>query len=269
MAQSATARARPADEIGAHMSIEGGLYRALERGQALACGAVQIFLKSRCQWAGRSLLPENVRAFAAARRATGIRHVFAHGSYPINLAAPGAAQWTQAIDARLQARSPRAHRPGVPRAGAFPAALCRRARRARAEGAGDAEGAQSPRGPAEPRGTAAAADRAPADTTSVSLLQNSVTRRTGAGRTRSLAPTRMSGWGRHCRLPPARRPWLMHLRAAEKGSQATTAEPGEGSRPPRRQRTASMLFHAFFSVAQRLVPVRKKDDSEPRGLQQR
>ena len=99
MAQSAAARARPADEIGAHMSIEGGLYRALERGQALACGAVQIFLKSHRQWAGRPLLPEDVRAFAAARRATGIRRMFAHASYLINLAAPGAPQWRQAIDA--------------------------------------------------------------------------------------------------------------------------------------------------------------------------
>jgi deoxyribonuclease-4 len=96
---SAGPLARIPDEIGAHMSIEGGLYRALERGQALACGAVQIFLKSHRQWAGRPLLPGDVRAFAAARRATGIRRVFAHASYLINLATPGTPQWTQAVDA--------------------------------------------------------------------------------------------------------------------------------------------------------------------------
>ena len=34
------------DEIGAHVSIAGGLHLALERGRALGCGAVQIFLKN-------------------------------------------------------------------------------------------------------------------------------------------------------------------------------------------------------------------------------
>ncbi len=94
-----TSVARATDEIGAHMSIEGGLYRALERGHALACGAVQIFLKSHRQWAGRPLGADDVRAFATARRTTGIRLVFAHASYLINLAAPGAPQWKQAVDA--------------------------------------------------------------------------------------------------------------------------------------------------------------------------
>jgi hypothetical protein len=35
------------DELGAHMSIAGGLYQALERGRAVGCGAVQIFLKNQ------------------------------------------------------------------------------------------------------------------------------------------------------------------------------------------------------------------------------
>lgn len=87
------------DEIGAHMSIAGGLALALERGQALACGAVQIFLKNQRQWAARPLGDEEAREFGAARRATRIRHVFAHASYLVNLAAPGAPQWRQAVDA--------------------------------------------------------------------------------------------------------------------------------------------------------------------------
>ena len=86
-------------EIGAHMSIAGGLHLALERGHALGCGAVQIFLKNQRQWAARPLTGDEVRAFHAARRRTRIRHVFAHASYLINLAAPGDAQWRQAVDA--------------------------------------------------------------------------------------------------------------------------------------------------------------------------
>jgi deoxyribonuclease-4 len=81
------------------MSIAGGLWRALERGDALGCGAVQIFLKNQRQWAARPLGPEEIREFAAARRRTGIHEVFAHASYLINLAAPDPRQWARALEA--------------------------------------------------------------------------------------------------------------------------------------------------------------------------
>jgi len=80
------------------MSIAGGLYRALERGAELACGSVQIFLKNQRQWAAKPMADEDVRAFAAARRATGMSAVFAHASYLINLAAAEDAAWRQAVD---------------------------------------------------------------------------------------------------------------------------------------------------------------------------
>lgn len=89
---------RPPDELGAHMSIAGGLYRALERGAELACGAVQIFVKNQRQWAARPLSGDEVRAFVAARRRTRIRSVFAHASYLINLAAPDPVAWARAVE---------------------------------------------------------------------------------------------------------------------------------------------------------------------------
>src|SRR5438445_430642 len=61
------------DEIGAHMSIAGGLHLALERGRELGCGAVQIFLKNQRQWAAKPLTPDETRTFTEARRATAIR----------------------------------------------------------------------------------------------------------------------------------------------------------------------------------------------------
>jgi deoxyribonuclease IV len=96
-----SARAGPEtdDELGAHMSVAGGLHLALERGHALECHAVQIFVKNQRQWAARPLGADEARAFRAARRATGIRWVFAHASYLINLASPAAAAWAQAVDA--------------------------------------------------------------------------------------------------------------------------------------------------------------------------
>src|SRR6185369_17338528 len=77
-------------DIGAHMSIAGGLHLALERGHALGCGAVQIFVKNQRQWAARPMADDEVRAFRAARRTTGIPWAFAHGSYLVNLASPEA-----------------------------------------------------------------------------------------------------------------------------------------------------------------------------------
>jgi deoxyribonuclease-4 len=87
------------DDLGAHMSIAGGLALALERGQATGCSTVQIFLRNQRQWAARPLGEDEVRAFRAARRGTGIHPVFAHASYLINLAAPDDLRWRQAIDA--------------------------------------------------------------------------------------------------------------------------------------------------------------------------
>src|SRR5206468_7267640 len=90
---------RGRDELGAHMSIAGGLHLALERGRAVGCGAVQIFLKNQRQWAAKPLAADEVRAFRAARRATAIRHVFAHSSYLINLGNPNISLWSQAVAA--------------------------------------------------------------------------------------------------------------------------------------------------------------------------
>jgi deoxyribonuclease-4 len=88
-----------ADEVGAHVSIAGGLALALERAAALGCGTAQIFLKNHRQWACRPLAAAEVAAFASARRRTGIRRVFAHASYLLNLAAPSPSAWRQAVDA--------------------------------------------------------------------------------------------------------------------------------------------------------------------------
>ena len=95
---SPKAQAAP-DLLGAHMSIAGGLYRALERGREAGCSVVQIFLKNQLQWSAKPYAPEEIRQFAAAWTATGIRTVFAHSSYLINLAAPSLTDWTRAVDA--------------------------------------------------------------------------------------------------------------------------------------------------------------------------
>jgi deoxyribonuclease-4 len=81
------------------MSIAGGLHLALERGHALDCFAVQIFLKNQRQWAAPRLGADEVRLFRATRRTLATGWVFAHASYLINLASPIPAAWSQAVDA--------------------------------------------------------------------------------------------------------------------------------------------------------------------------
>jgi deoxyribonuclease IV len=89
---------RPFDELGAHVSVAGGLALAPDRGRALGCGAIQIFLKNQRQWAAPPLAAATARAFRTARRRARIRHAFAHGSYLVNLATPVPSAWRQAVD---------------------------------------------------------------------------------------------------------------------------------------------------------------------------
>jgi deoxyribonuclease-4 len=73
--------------LGAHLSIAGGLPRAVDRAQASRCEALQIFTKSAGQWRARPLPPEEVAQFRQRVRETGLGPVVAHNSYLINLAA--------------------------------------------------------------------------------------------------------------------------------------------------------------------------------------
>jgi deoxyribonuclease-4 len=73
--------------LGAHLSIAGGLEKALLRAAALDCTALQIFTKNASTWKERRLRPAEIDRFTAVRATTGIRTVAAHTSYLINIAA--------------------------------------------------------------------------------------------------------------------------------------------------------------------------------------
>jgi deoxyribonuclease-4 len=73
--------------LGAHLSIAGGLPRAVDRAEASGCQALQIFTKSAGQWRARELPLEEIALFRRRVRQTKIRPVVAHNSYLINLAA--------------------------------------------------------------------------------------------------------------------------------------------------------------------------------------
>jgi deoxyribonuclease-4 len=73
--------------LGAHLSIAGGLPRAVDRAEASGCEALQIFTKSAGQWRARELSDDEVALFRRRVRQTRIRPVVAHNSYLINVAA--------------------------------------------------------------------------------------------------------------------------------------------------------------------------------------
>ena len=72
--------------IGAHMSVAGGVSRAVDRAVAHGCEALQIFTKNANQWRGKPLDPAEVRRFRERIAQTGITPVVSHASYLINLA---------------------------------------------------------------------------------------------------------------------------------------------------------------------------------------
>jgi deoxyribonuclease-4 len=73
--------------LGAHLSIGGGLPRAVDRAVATRCEALQIFTKSTGQWKARPLPPDEIVLFRRRVSETGTHPVVAHNSYLINIAA--------------------------------------------------------------------------------------------------------------------------------------------------------------------------------------
>ena len=72
--------------IGAHMSVAGGVSKAVDRAVVHGCEALQIFTKNANQWRGKPLERAEVRLFRERIEQTGITPVVSHASYLINLA---------------------------------------------------------------------------------------------------------------------------------------------------------------------------------------
>lgn len=88
-------------KLGAHMSIAGGYYKALELGQKHCCTAVQIFTKTASQWAAKPITDDDTRLFMQFRDSVPYAHtdLVAHDSYLINLASPDDLLWEKSIHA--------------------------------------------------------------------------------------------------------------------------------------------------------------------------
>ena len=74
--------------LGAHMSIAGGYYKAVEAAAACGCDCVQLFTKNNNQWRAKAITEQDQSKFREALERTGVAHPLSHSSYLINLAAP-------------------------------------------------------------------------------------------------------------------------------------------------------------------------------------
>ena len=88
--------------LGAHLSISGGLPRAVDRAVASRCEALQIFTKSAGQWRARVIPEDEIVLFRRRVADTGIYPVIAHNSYLINIAAAAPALREQSLAALLE-----------------------------------------------------------------------------------------------------------------------------------------------------------------------
>lgn len=87
--------------LGAHESMAGGYYKAVEIAQRTGCDCVQLFTKNNNQWRAKEITEEDVQRFQASLVELSITHPLSHSSYLINLAAPDAELWKKSIDAMV------------------------------------------------------------------------------------------------------------------------------------------------------------------------
>ncbi len=99
--------------LGAHMSIAGGYYKALDAAGALGMETCQVFTKNNNQWRAKEITPAEVQQFVASREKHHIQHVLSHASYLINLAAEADELWQKSIEGMV-AELQRAAALGIP-----------------------------------------------------------------------------------------------------------------------------------------------------------
>jgi len=74
--------------LGAHMSVSGGKYLALEKGVELNCETIQVFIRNVRGWVSKPLEKDEINEFKKKREEYKdiIWPIFSHNSYLINLA---------------------------------------------------------------------------------------------------------------------------------------------------------------------------------------
>jgi deoxyribonuclease IV len=85
--------------FGGHVSIAGGLERAVERATAITADCIQIFVAAPQQWREAKHSDESIAKLATACTLFNIRPILLHAQYLINLASPEAFLRNRSADA--------------------------------------------------------------------------------------------------------------------------------------------------------------------------
>lgn len=98
--------------LGVHCSIAGGLEKAFEEADALGIDAMQIFTQNQRQWVNKVLSDEAIRSFKSAWKKSGVKRIFSHCSYLLNLGSADPALFSKSVDA-LEGEVRRCHALGL------------------------------------------------------------------------------------------------------------------------------------------------------------
>jgi deoxyribonuclease-4 len=85
--------------LGAHMSVAGGLEKAIEQGELIECTAIQIFTKSNRQWRAKNITDSEASTFRTAWSKSPIKTVMVHAAYLINIGSPNKEVEKKSVDA--------------------------------------------------------------------------------------------------------------------------------------------------------------------------
>ena len=88
--------------FGSHLSIAGGMHKALLEAERLGLTTVQVFTKNQQQWNAPPLQPPAVAEWSAHLGRLGFAQAVSHDSYLINLASPDDVLWHKSIDAFVE-----------------------------------------------------------------------------------------------------------------------------------------------------------------------
>ncbi|MFN2363282.1 MAG: deoxyribonuclease IV [Halarsenatibacteraceae bacterium] len=84
-------------KLGKHVSIAGGIDKAISRAVNIGCNSVQIFVNNPRGWKNSALGDELINDFKIARKSKKIDPVVVHSIYLINLASPKKDLWEKSI----------------------------------------------------------------------------------------------------------------------------------------------------------------------------
>lgn len=99
--------------IGCHLSIAGGLHKAITRAEDLETNALQIFSHNARSWTMKPLDEDEPQKFQATQQNGPVDYVVIHTSYLINLASPKDDVYEKSVDA-LKKEIERAGLLGIP-----------------------------------------------------------------------------------------------------------------------------------------------------------